>query len=117
MEKKVVGNCGKHPGFSMVDCPMCQMESKLSERTGTFTPGPWYAVEYSGYYMLQNEEGYCESDLLNIEKDPNAEENAILAAKAPEMYEKLRKASKLLKQKGYEMFAKEIESLLKQLNS
>ena len=27
MENKVVGNCGKHPGQSMINCPICAAET------------------------------------------------------------------------------------------
>lgn len=26
--ESVVGNCGKHPGFNMINCPMCEIERK-----------------------------------------------------------------------------------------
>jgi chromosome segregation ATPase len=51
------------------------------------TKGPWYAIDYGGYWSIQSEDEYSEGDLLNEEKDPNAEANARLAAKAPELYE------------------------------
>lgn len=55
------------------------------------TPGPWFALEYAGYYNLQTVDEYSDTnDLLNIEKDPNAEANAKLAAKAPELFQAVK---------------------------
>lgn len=56
------------------------------------TPGPWFAVNYSGYYSLQKEDYYSDKDdLLNEEKCPDAEANAKLAAAAPDLLEVLQK--------------------------
>jgi predicted nucleotidyltransferase len=54
------------------------------------TPGPWQAVEYGGYFMLQTTEFYSDiDDVLDREKDKNAEHNAKLAAASPELLEAL----------------------------
>lgn len=52
------------------------------------TPGPWFAVEYSGYWALQGEDFYNEhDDLLDDEKCNEAKANATLASAAPELLE------------------------------
>ena len=55
-----------------------------------YTPGPWFAVNYAGYNNLQAQEYYGEPDLLNEQQSVNAEENARLAAAAPELLEALK---------------------------
>jgi hypothetical protein len=51
-----------------------------------FTPGPWFSVDYSGFWSLQLETGYdANTDLLDEEKFDNAEANSRLAASAPEL--------------------------------
>lgn len=56
-----------------------------------FTPGPWYAVGYSGYFSLQTQPYYgSEYDILNLEVRYRAKENAQLAASAPILYNSLK---------------------------
>lgn len=50
------------------------------------TSGPWFAIAYANYWMLQSVDEYSDSDnLFDEEKNPNAEANAQLAASAPEL--------------------------------
>lgn len=50
------------------------------------TPGPWYPVEYAGYWNLQSDPFYSdEDDLLNEEHCAAAGDNAKLAAAAPDL--------------------------------
>jgi hypothetical protein len=51
------------------------------------TPAPWFPVEYAGLYRIQSEEGYCESDLQDVETNPNVEADVKLMAAAPELLE------------------------------
>lgn len=54
------------------------------------TPGPWFPVEYAGYFHLQDEKYYDTGvDLLNADNMDYeaAKANATLAAAAPEMLE------------------------------
>jgi hypothetical protein len=56
------------------------------------TSGPWFAVNYAGFYKLQTVPGYLDSDdLLNEEEYENAEANAALAKSAPDLLEALEK--------------------------
>ena len=45
---EVIGNCGKHPGQSMINCPLCAIEQQkiLSKKT-------FFVVEYAGYFNIQ----------------------------------------------------------------
>ena len=55
------------------------------------TPGPWFAVEYGGFWEIQEDHFYSvEDNLLDQEKCENAEANARLCAAAPEMYSMLK---------------------------
>ena len=63
------------------------------------TPGPWFAVEYSGYWNLQGEDYYDEhDDLLDADKIgvEKAEANALLAAAAPQLLKALEKTSAII---------------------
>lgn len=55
------------------------------------TPGPWYPVQYSGYFDVQNGPLYSDTSVSNIEYDENAEANATLMATAPELLDVLKK--------------------------
>lgn len=55
------------------------------DTVGEWTKGPWFAVEYSGYWDLQTEDNYTTSSLLDADKFANAEQNAKLAASAPQL--------------------------------
>lgn len=56
------------------------------------TSGPWFALAYANYFSLQSVDEYSDTnDLLNEEKDPNAEANATLMAAAPDLLEALNK--------------------------
>ena len=51
-----------------------------------YTKGPWYPVEYVGYWFLQKSPEYSATDsLLDEEKCTYAETNAKVAAAAPDM--------------------------------
>jgi hypothetical protein len=50
------------------------------------TPGPWFVVEYAGFWNLQADPYYTdEGDLLDQEHYAAAEANAKLAAAAPDL--------------------------------
>ena len=53
------------------------------------TPGPWYYVNYGGFFSIQSEDGYSDSDVLSESITDKAEDNARLAAAAPELLEAL----------------------------
>lgn len=55
-----------------------------------FTPGPWYPVEFAGYWYLQKQPFYDADNVLDAEVCPEAKANANLAAASPEMYEALK---------------------------
>jgi hypothetical protein len=56
-----------------------------------YTPGPWFAVEYAGYFNIQSQDGYGEKyNLLDREEDENAEANAKLIAASPDLLEALQ---------------------------
>jgi hypothetical protein len=57
-----------------------------------YTPGPWYPVEYAGYFDVQNGPYYSDTSVSNIEYDENAENNARLMAAAPDILEALIEA-------------------------
>lgn len=61
-----------------------------------FTPGHWYAVEYAGYWEIQDGPYYGDRSILDEVKDPCAKDNAILMSKAPDMYSALLKAKKAM---------------------
>lgn len=49
------------------------------------TKGPWYPLQYANYWVVQKEDSYSETDLLNEETCPDAEANAKLMATAPDL--------------------------------
>lgn len=55
------------------------------------TPGPWFAVEYSGYYNLHDSDQYGATNILDEDECARAEHNAKLAAAAPELLEALQR--------------------------
>lgn len=57
-----------------------------------FTPAPWYAVNYGGYIKIQSTDFYENTDILDEDKCPQAELNAILATCAPELLEALQES-------------------------
>lgn len=70
-----------------------------------FTPAPWYPVEYGGYWSIQNLDEYGPHvyDILNQEDCSCAEQNAKLAAHAPEMYELLKQVCEISGMQGQVM--------------
>lgn len=57
-----------------------------------YTPGPWHAVNYNGFFAIQKKDKYDHRDnLLDLEHDSRAANNAQLAAAAPQLYESLEK--------------------------
>jgi hypothetical protein len=60
------------------------MNSPLKEEV-KHTPGPWYPIAYGGFWDIQTEKYYGETSVLNEDSCPNAEANATLAARAPEL--------------------------------
>ena len=49
-------------------------------------PGPWHAVKYAGYWLLQTKGDYsAEGDLMDEAHYATAEANAKLAAAAPDL--------------------------------
>lgn len=58
----------------------------------------WYAVEYAGYWVLQEDTHYGEPDLLNADDvgKEAAERNAKLAAAAPELLAMLNRGLDIL---------------------
>lgn len=60
-----------------------------------FTPGPWYPVEFSGFWILNDGPHYEDRELLNEEGCECAEQNATLASAAPDMYEALKELYEL----------------------
>ncbi len=63
------------------------------------TPGPWYPIDFAGYWAIQNGPYYEDVDLLDVESSANAEANANLAAAAPEVTDTLlRTYGQLLKE-------------------
>lgn len=94
-----------------------------------FTPGPW---RYCGQDRDQCKCGRVwsipsdfEVATCELKNEENGSEitmeqmmaNARLIAAAPEMFEKLYKAAKLLTQKGYLMFASDIEEMLNRITT
>lgn len=76
------------------------------------TPGPWFAVEYAGYWNMQSERFYTdEGDLLDEEHTAAAGDNAKLAAAAPDLLAAARIAisSLLNRELGYEELRAAIE--------
>lgn len=53
------------------------------------TPGPWHVINYAGFNAIQSEPFYGDTDLLDEGKTENANENAKLAASAPDLLEAL----------------------------
>lgn len=64
------------------------------------TPGPWYPVEFSGYWTVRDDRFYESRDLLNEEDCSRAEANAKLIATAPELLEALVCARKMMLKSG-----------------
>lgn len=92
------------------------------------TPGPWKAEPAhltnklltgdDNYIRITSGEGFrCNEHSTGFELTGFMfPADARLIQAAPDMYELLRKAAKLLDQKGYSMFAGEIEKLLKSID-
>lgn len=56
-----------------------------------YTPGPWYAVDYAGFWALQTDPDYdVHDDLLDEARNDLAKQNAKLAACSPELLESLQ---------------------------
>lgn len=49
------------------------------------TPGPWFPVQYAGFWHIQTEDYYTDSDVLNEDHFNEAEYNAKLCASAPDL--------------------------------
>lgn len=58
-----------------------------------FTKGPWYAVEYAGFFNLQTTDEYSYDNLLDKDCIDEAEANANLCAASPAMYEALQEVA------------------------
>ena len=75
--EKVIGNCGKHPGQNMVNCPLCAIEKqqKLAEK---IFGKKYNAVAYANYWHIQDSPFYGGKDWLNAEDvgEKQAEETA-----------------------------------------
>ena len=54
------------------------------------TKAPWYAVNFAGFWVIQNGEKYEDTRILDEDSCPDAEANAKLAAAAPELLEALK---------------------------
>jgi hypothetical protein len=77
-----------------------------------YTPGPWHAVEYAGYFIIQNGEMYGDRDLQNLEFSPNAEANAKLMASAPDLLDALEVAYSLLQRPSNESTKGDMDQIL-----
>lgn len=62
MSEIAIGNCSKHPGFNFVNCPMCEIE-----RQEAFGKQKYFAVEYAGYWHIQNTPFYGGKNYLDAE--------------------------------------------------
>ena len=62
------------------------------------TKGKWYPVQYCNFWDIQDGESYEDNSILNTEHvgEEEAYTNAKLISKAPEMYEALKWAYKVL---------------------
>lgn len=91
-----------------------------------YTPAPWYAVAYDGYYKLQDRGEYGNFDITNADYvgDYTAEANAKLASQAPILKELVEKQEKLINELIYMTYpeyrthnelGKEIDALKSQL--
>lgn len=56
------------------------------------TKGPWHAVEYSGYMIIQDEDHYGGLNVLDKNHFPLAENNAVAVTAVPEMIDSLIEA-------------------------
>ncbi len=72
----------------------------MSEETDISIPsaGPWHAIEFAGNFLLLDEPYYEGTDLLNRDYYNNAEINAHLASKAPQMLDVLEFAKQAFSQ-------------------
>ena len=68
---------------------------KLTAKKQSFTPGPWYAVEYAGFADIQDGPFYGDDNIFNAECDDRFLANAKLAASAPDMLEALKELQEL----------------------
>lgn len=73
-----------------------------------FTKGPW---SYDGISVID------ENSIDICDVNPDNKANAKLIAAAPEMYELLKRAYRILKDEGAQNTASEIEELLNNINS
>lgn len=73
-----------------------------------YTPGPWHAVDYAGFWALQTDPSYgVTDDVLDEDKNELAPQNAKLAACSPELLESLQEMAK-----GWESMGKSIPNMM-----
>lgn len=63
MSEIAIGNCSKHPGFNFVNCPMCAIEEQEK-----FAKQKYFAVEYAGYWQIQDSPFYGGKNYLDAEQ-------------------------------------------------
>jgi hypothetical protein len=54
------------------------------------TPGPWFPINYAGFWDIQTKDEYSETSVLQDDHYNNAEVNAKLCAAAPELLKVLQ---------------------------
>lgn len=66
-------------------------EGGISNEEIKYTPAPWFAVEYAGFWSIQKKDEYSRTDdLLNAEYCDKAEYNAELCALAPTLFQRCK---------------------------
>lgn len=74
------------------------------------TSGKWFPVNFAGFWMMRDEDNYKSRDIFNEDECLNARRNILLASKAPEMFEFIKRHYKYLNLDDQ----KEAEQLLKE---
>ena len=71
-------------GARWADATPSPVSSSGEEKT---TPGPWFPINYAGFWMIQSGKYYGDVDVMDAEKvgAETAEANARLAAAAPDL--------------------------------
>jgi hypothetical protein len=64
------------------------------------TKAPWFAVEFAGFWQIQDGPYYENTNILDEDKSPDAKANAKLAAMAPELLAALNIAKALFVAQG-----------------
>jgi hypothetical protein len=72
-----------------------------------YTPGPWFVVEYGGFFEIQDKDDYQGTIITDLEKCPDAEANARLMASAPDLLTSLKEITK-----EYELVLKKYNTLI-----